>query len=61
MFQYHLPQVRRVPPILWTKIRRELQHHFTENEADGVRVVAWAHKQFREVSKRRYLEDPVRR
>lgn len=37
--------VRRIPPILWTKIRRELQHHFTENEADGVRVLVWAHRQ----------------
>ena len=37
--------VRRVPPILLTKMRRELYQHFTENEADGVRVLVWAHKQ----------------
>ena len=42
-----VPEIRRIPPILWTKIRRELIHHFTENEADGVRVLVWAHKQVR--------------
>ena len=46
-------KVRRVPPILWTKIRRELKQHFTENEADGVRVLVWAHRQFRDVAKER--------
>jgi hypothetical protein len=30
---------------LWTKIRRELQEYFTEHEADGARVIVWAHKQ----------------
>ena len=57
----HSSAVRRIPPILWTKIRRELQHHFTENEADGVRVIAWGHKQFRDVSASRYLSDRDRR
>ena len=50
-----MPIVRRVPPILLTKMRRELSQHFTENEADGVRVLVWAHKQFKEVAKKRYL------
>ena len=40
-----LSLVRRIPPILWTKIRRELQEYFTEHEADGARVIVWAHKQ----------------
>ena len=42
-----LISVRRIPPILWTKIRRELQEYFTEHEADGARVIVWAHKQVR--------------
>ena len=37
--------VRRLPPILWRKIRRELQDDFSEREADGSRVIVWAHKQ----------------
>ena len=37
--------VRRLPPILWRKIRRDLQDDFSEREADGCRVIVWAHKQ----------------
>ena len=40
---FHL--VRRFPPILWTKIRREMQQHFIESEANEVRVLVWAHSQ----------------
>jgi hypothetical protein len=46
-----LTAVRRIPPILWTKIRRELQEYFTEHEADGARVIVWAHKQVLEMKK----------
>ena len=37
--------VRRLPPILWRKIRRDLRDDFSEREADGSRVIVWAHKQ----------------
>eukprot|EP00095_Tigriopus_kingsejongensis_P002552 maker-scaffold309_size213625-snap-gene-0.20 protein:Tk02552 transcript:maker-scaffold309_size213625-snap-gene-0.20-mRNA-1 annotation:"GI10101" len=57
----HKELTERIPPILWTKIRREIQHHFTDNEADGVRVLVWAHKQFRHASRRRYLNAPETR
>ena len=34
-----------MPPILWRKIRRDLRDDFSEREADGSRVIVWAHKQ----------------
>ena len=43
--QINVILVRRLPPILWRKIRRELQDDFSEREADGSRVIVWAHKQ----------------
>eukprot|EP00094_Tigriopus_californicus_P008486 TCALIF_08178-PA protein Name:"Similar to KIAA1239 Leucine-rich repeat and WD repeat-containing protein KIAA1239 (Homo sapiens)" AED:0.19 eAED:0.24 QI:10/0.13/0.1/0.83/0.62/0.73/30/118/1888 len=61
VFHNFIPQVRRIPPILWTKIRREIQNHFIENEADGVRVLVWAHKHFRHASRRKYLNAPETR
>ena len=45
IFQFTDPTVRRLPPILWRKIRRDLRENFQEREADGSRVIVWAHKQ----------------
>ena len=47
IYQYHLPPVRRIPPLLWTRIRADLPGYLVETEADGVIVVKWYHKQFR--------------
>ncbi|CAB4062510.1 unnamed protein product [Lepeophtheirus salmonis] len=46
IFTYTKPQVRRLPPILWTKIKRELEGYITEIETDGTKVIVWAHSQF---------------
>lgn len=46
IYQYHLPPVRRIPPLLWTRIRSEIPAYLSEREADGVTVVSWYHRQF---------------
>ena len=43
-----MPKVRRVPAILWLKLKRELGQFLYEVEADGVRVLTWAHRPFRQ-------------
>ncbi|GFQ99226.1 NACHT and WD repeat domain-containing protein 2 [Trichonephila clavata] len=35
VYQYHMPPVRRIPPLLWTRIRRDLPNYLSEREADG--------------------------
>ncbi|CAF4551274.1 unnamed protein product [Rotaria sp. Silwood1] len=55
VYQYHLPPIRRIPPLLWTRIRNDLPNYLVEREADGVSVVCWYHRQFAEVSHERYL------
>lgn len=60
VFQYHLPPVRRIPPLLWTRIRMDLPDYLSERDADGI-VINWHHSQFREVTKARYLKDPQQR
>jgi WD40 repeat protein len=57
IYQYHLPPIRRIPPLLWTRIRSDLPNYLTERDADGVSVMNWYHRQFREASIIRYLSD----
>ena len=49
LYQYHLPPTRRVPPLLWTRIRADLAEYLSESEADGVVVINWYHRQFRSI------------
>lgn len=56
VFQYHLPPVRRIPPLLWTRIRNDLPDYLSERDADGI-VVNWHHSQFKHVTQMRYLSD----
>ena len=56
VYQYHLPPVRRIPPLLWTRMRNDLPHYFSEREADGINVIGWYHRQFIEVSRERYFK-----
>ncbi|CAB0044685.1 unnamed protein product [Trichogramma brassicae] len=57
VYQYHLPPVRRIPPLLWTRIRNDLPNYLSEREADGVSVLNWYHRQFRDAAKERYFKN----
>ena len=57
VYQYHLPPVRRIPPLLWTRIRNDLPGYFAERDADGVNVIDWYHRQFIEASRERYFRN----
>lgn len=57
IYQYHLPPIRRIPPLLWIRIKSDIPAYLSEREADGVSVVFWYHRQFFQVSEERYLYD----
>ncbi|KAJ8313494.1 hypothetical protein KUTeg_008055 [Tegillarca granosa] len=57
VYQYHLPPVRRIPPLLWTRIRSDLPGYLSEREADGVNVIGWYHRQFIEAATERYFRN----
>ncbi|KAL2749964.1 NACHT and WD repeat domain-containing protein 2 [Vespula maculifrons] len=57
VYQYHMPPVRRIPPLLWTRIRNDLPNYLSEREADGVSVLNWYHRQFRDTAKERYFKN----
>ncbi|XP_045168880.2 NACHT and WD repeat domain-containing protein 2-like isoform X2 [Mercenaria mercenaria] len=55
LFQYWTPPMRRMPPLLWTRVRHELGQYLSERGSDGVTVLTWFHRQFSETAKERYL------
>ena len=56
VYQYWTPPVRRLPPLLWIRIRSEINEYLIDRGADGTRVIYWYHRQFIEVARERYLE-----
>ena len=54
-----MPPVRRIPPLLWSRVRNDLPHCFAEREADGVAVTCWYHRQFMEAARHRYFGSPT--
>ncbi|CAI4228678.1 unnamed protein product [Auanema sp. JU1783] len=58
IYQYHLPPIRRIPPLLWSRIRADLADYLTERSANGgVIVLNWYHAQFRAAAVERYFKN----
>ncbi|XP_070560212.1 NACHT domain- and WD repeat-containing protein 1-like [Ptychodera flava] len=57
VYQYWTPPIRRLPPLLWVRIRAELSPYLVDRGADGVRVINWYHRQFIETAEDRYFGD----
>ena len=57
IYQYHLPPTRRLPPLLWTRVRTDLPGYLADSEADEVSVVNYYHKLFKQAAKERYFLD----
>nr|XP_006825345.1 PREDICTED: NACHT and WD repeat domain-containing protein 1-like [Saccoglossus kowalevskii] len=57
VYAYWLPPTRRIPPLLWTRIRADINDYLVEREADGLRTIYWYHRQFIETVRERYLQD----
>ena len=55
VYQYWTPPIRRLPPLLWIRIRSDIGDYLIDRGADGARVIYWYHRQFIEVAQERYL------
>ena len=55
VYQYWTPPIRRLPPLLWLRIRSDIGDYLIDRGADGARVIYWYHRQFIEVARERYL------
>ena len=58
VYKFWRPPVRRIPPLLWTRVRAELSSYIVERSADDIVVLYWYHRQFIEATRERYLKDP---
>lgn len=55
VFQYWVPPIRRMPPLLWVRARRDLGEYLLETTSRGTSTLRWAHRQFVKMVRRRYL------
>lgn len=61
---YHLPpdpEVIRLPPLLWKRVRYEIQEYIVERQSGGKTVIGWYHRQFMEAARERYFPPDVRK
>ena len=56
VYQYWTPPVRRVPPLLWIRVKTDLGSYIVSRGADGVLVNNWYHRQFIETARERYIK-----
>ena len=57
VFQIHIPPLRRIPPLLWVRVRHDIAQYLVDKEVDEVRSFFWYHRQFFETAKKRYLSN----
>ncbi|KAI3387087.1 hypothetical protein SNEBB_003519 [Seison nebaliae] len=52
---FHMPPIKRIPSVLWSRIRYDLKEYLVDRDSDDVTVVYWYHRQFIEVSESSYF------
>ncbi|XP_045162803.2 NACHT and WD repeat domain-containing protein 2-like [Mercenaria mercenaria] len=57
VFQIHIPPLRRIPPLLWVRIRHDISQYLVDKEVDEVRSFFWYHRQFFETAEKCYLSE----
>lgn len=55
IFKFWVPPFRRVPPLLWTRVRNDLGIYLVERGSNGISAYWWYHRQFWETAEKRYL------
>ena len=61
IYQYHMPPLRRLPPLLWVRIQSDLKDYLVSTGSGGVQVIRWYHRQFHTVAAQRYLAEEENR
>ena len=55
VFEYWLPPFRRIPQLLWIRIRNDIGMYLVERGTDNTLTYGWYHRQFWETARERYL------
>ncbi|XP_041462777.1 NACHT and WD repeat domain-containing protein 2-like [Lytechinus variegatus] len=56
VFEHSTPPIRKLPPLLWTRLRLDLGSNLVESGADNMVVYRWYHRIFYEVAYTRYVQ-----
>eukprot|EP00049_Salpingoeca_infusionum_P019103 m.360214 g.360214 ORF g.360214 m.360214 type:complete len:1606 (+) comp18923_c0_seq1:67-4884(+) len=56
IFEYWLPPERRIPPLLWARVRAKLGGYLVERGTGTQRVLSWHHRQFEEAAQRHFVD-----
>lgn len=51
-----MPPIRRIPQILWLRIKHYLREYIAEKEANDTKVIYWYHRRFIEVALDKYVQ-----
>ena len=54
VFEFHVPPIRRLPSVLWSRIRSDIGEYIVNRDADGSKVMAWYHRQCLQEACKRY-------
>ncbi|KAK3726964.1 hypothetical protein RRG08_004057, partial [Elysia crispata] len=57
VYRFWTPPVRRLPPLLLIRMKRDLGHYVVNRGADDKQVFYWYHRQFIEAARERYCSD----
>uniref|UniRef100_A0A3B3RHF2 NACHT and WD repeat domain containing 1 n=1 Tax=Paramormyrops kingsleyae TaxID=1676925 RepID=A0A3B3RHF2_9TELE len=63
VYQYKLPinhTAVRLPPLLWTRLRHDIDEYLLEKEADGIKVLGFYNRHFTEMVQEMYLSSEQR-
>ncbi|XP_048831716.1 NACHT domain- and WD repeat-containing protein 1 [Brienomyrus brachyistius] len=63
VYRYKLPinhTVVRLPPLLWTRLRHDIDEYLLEKEADGIKVLGFCNRHFTETVQEMYLSSEQR-
>eukprot|EP00960_Hanusia_phi_P072768 767874-Hanusia_phi.AAC.1 len=58
VLEYHDPPMRRLPPLVFSRLRRDLGDYLVERGENGVPVLNLYHRQFWELAGSRYFSSP---
>eukprot|EP00736_Rhodelphis_marinus_P005781 Rmarinus@m.16262 len=55
VFEFWVPPVRRLPSLLWQRIRADLKEYLVVRGASGTAVLSWYHRQFVDAAQEKFL------
>eukprot|EP00301_Raphidiophrys_heterophryoidea_P007992 c13019_g4_i1.p1 GENE.c13019_g4_i1~~c13019_g4_i1.p1 ORF type:complete len:1137 (+),score=258.97 c13019_g4_i1:178-3411(+) len=61
VLRFHDPPVRRLPPLVFTRLKAQLKDYVVERDANGTSVLSLYHRQFWEVAEELYVSNKDKR